>query len=488
MNAAAQPAPYRPERAILELGPDFYDPVRPADFPQAILRYRNQAQAGGVGLGGLSDEEWIRHFARFEPLPDNLPEPLALRYHGHQFRVYNPDIGDGRGFLFAQLRDGAGRLLDLGTKGSGQTPWSRFGDGRLTLKGGVREILATEMLEALGVETSKTLSLIETGEALDRNDEPSPTRSAVLVRLQHSHIRIGTFQRLATLGETDNLRKLTAYCLRHYYPHSRHCEERSDEATQPAAPAHAGLLRSARNDGESPPAALLRHVTAATGRLAASYIAAGFVHGVLNSDNIAITAQSFDYGPWRFAPAWDGAFTAAYFDHAGLYAFARQPEAIHWDLVQLAISLRQIEEAEPLTAELDAFPHLFQTALRDAVFARLGLGTGALDFDMPLVAALEETLSANRTPLDRFWFDWRGGRRPEGYAGFDELAALIARHKPVPGARDHPYWSDAGPCTMLIDEVEALWAAIDKRDDWAPLDRKIAAIRRMGEAHRAKRQ
>jgi uncharacterized protein YdiU (UPF0061 family) len=264
MDATAQPAPYRPETAILGLGPDFYDPVRPADFPQTILRFRNQRQAEGVGLGGLSDEDWLRHFARFALLPDNLPEPLALRYHGHQFRVYNPDIGDGRGFLFAQLRDDRGRLLDLGTKGSGQTPYSRFGDGRLTLKGGVREILATEMLEALGVETSKSFSLIETGEALERNDEPSPTRSAVLVRLQHSHIRIGTFQRLASLGETDNLRKLTAYCLRHYY---------ADESGDPAV--------------------LLGHVTAATARLAASYIAAGFVHGVLNSDNIAITAQSF---------------------------------------------------------------------------------------------------------------------------------------------------------------------------------------------------
>jgi uncharacterized protein YdiU (UPF0061 family) len=446
---------YCPETAILELGADFYDAVRPADFPHAILRFRNQRQAEGVGLGGLSDEEWIRHFARFAPLPDNLPEPLALRYHGHQFRVYNPDIGDGRGFLFAQLRDAEGRLLDLGTKGSGQTPYSRFGDGRLTLKGGVREILATEMLEALGAETSKTFSLIETGEALERNDEPSPTRSAVLVRLQHSHIRIGTFQRLATLGETDSLRKLTAYCLRHYY---------ADESGDPAT--------------------LLGHVTAQAARLAASYIAAGFVHGVLNSDNIAITAQSFDYGPWRFAPSWDGAFTAAYFDHQGLYAFARQPEAIHWDLVQLAISLRQIEEAEPLTERLEAFPHLFQLALRDAIFARLGLRSGDLAFDMPLVAALEQTLSANETPLDLFWFDWRGGRRPDGYAGFDELAALIARHEPVPDARHHPYWSDPAPCTMLIDEVEGIWAAIAERDDWSPLNAKLAAIRRMGEAHR----
>src|SRR6201999_2124787 len=120
------------------------------------LRYRNDRAARTVGLDHLSDAEWVAHFGRFGPLPDNLRQPLALRYHGHQFRVYNPKIGDGRGFLFAQMRDGNGRLMDLGTKGSGQTPWSRFGDGRLTLKGGVREVLATAMLEALGVPTSKS--------------------------------------------------------------------------------------------------------------------------------------------------------------------------------------------------------------------------------------------------------------------------------------------------------------------------------------------
>ena len=139
-------------------------------------------------------------FALFQPLPDNQPQPLALRYHGHQFQVYNAEIGDGRGFLYAQLRedgDRAGRLLDLGTKGSGQTPYSRFGDGRLTLKGGVREVLATEMLEALGVPTSKSFALFETGEGLERGDEPSPTRSSVLTRLSFSNVRFGTFQRHA---------------------------------------------------------------------------------------------------------------------------------------------------------------------------------------------------------------------------------------------------------------------------------------------------
>jgi uncharacterized protein YdiU (UPF0061 family) len=457
---------YRPDPAILQLGPDFYDAVAPADFPQTILRVRNDRAAGSVGLDSLSDDDWLRHFARFAPLPDNLPEPLALRYHGHQFRVYNPDIGDGRGFLFAQMRDAADRLMDLGTKGSGETPYSRFGDGRLTLKGGVREVLATEMLEALGVETSQSLSLVETGEALERHDEPSPTHSAILVRLQHSHIRIGTFQRLAYLEETENLAKLTDYCLRHYY----------GEAA-----------------GADAPARLLDHVSRAAVRLAASYIAAGFVHGVLNSDNIAITAQSFDYGPWRFTPFWDGHFTAAYFDHNGLYAFGRQPEVIHWDLVQLAASLRSLAPAEALTPPLDAFPERFQEALIAAIFRRLGVRRRGDGRDAALLIALETGLAAKSVEIDRFFFDWRGGARrgpspaDDAYdaGSFADFRTALAGFEPVRAALDHPYWSDPAPCSMHIDEVEAMWAAIDGRDDWAPFRAKVAAVRRMGEAHAA---
>lgn len=460
MTALPQPGAYRPDTAILTLGGDFYDPVAAAEFPQPILRFRNDRWAPAVGLGQLSDEEWLRHFGQFLPLPDNLPEPLALRYHGHQFRVYNPDIGDGRGFLFAQLRDGNGRLLDLGTKGSGQTPYSRFGDGRLTLKGGVREVLATEMLEALGVETSKTFSLIETGEALERNDEPSPTRAAVLVRLSHGHIRIGTFQRLATRAQPENIAKLADYCLATYF---------------------------GEPGGNDAPQRLLGHVVHGTARLAGSYIAAGFVHGVLNSDNINITAESFDYGPWRWTPYWDGGFTAAYFDHAGLYAFGRQPEAIHWDVVQLAQSLRLITEADVLTAELERFPELFRQGLRDAVFARLGIVPGDLGEDMELIAAIEEALARRTVTIDRFFFDWRGGtlRTPSPvYDGFGEVTALAARRAAVPGALDHPYWSDPEPCAMHIDEMEAIWARIDQADDWTALDAKVAAVRRMGDALR----
>jgi uncharacterized protein YdiU (UPF0061 family) len=453
------PQAYRPETAILELGDGFYDPVAAADFPETRLRFRNDRAAASLGLDGMSDAEWVAHFGRFAPLEGGLPQPLALRYHGHQFRVYNPDIGDGRGFLFAQLRDDRGRLMDLGTKGSGQTPWSRFGDGRLTLKGGVREVLATEMLEALGVETSRSFSLIETGEALERGDEPSPTRSSVLVRLNHGHIRIGTFQRLAYLRDEDGIRRLTAYVLRHYY---------GEEAGQEA--------------GEDAAVRLLDHVVRRGAKLAASYMAAGFVHGVLNSDNINVTGESFDYGPWRFAPTWDPGFTAAYFDHAGLYAFGRQPEAIHWDVMQLAVSLRLVSEAEPLIAVLERFGEHYQPAVSDAILWRLGLRPRDPESDRALVQTVEQALRGTDASIDRFFFDGFGGVLPDSYgAAFDAVRAALAAYAPR-SDRSHPYWRGEAPCSMLIDEVEAIWAAIDQHDDWSAFEAKIAAIREMGTA------
>jgi uncharacterized protein YdiU (UPF0061 family) len=452
-------ADYRPDPRILELGPAFYDPVEPARFPEARERFLNHRWAEAVGLGEV---DWEAHFQRFEPLPGNLRQPLALRYHGHQFRTYNPEIGDGRGFLFAQLRDAGGRLLDLGTKGSGQTPYSRFGDGRLTLKGGVREVLATEMLEALGVNTSKTFALFETGEELVRGDEPSPTRSSVLTRLGHGHIRIGSFQRLAFVEQPDNIDKLVRYCLHHLY------------GEDPDAGAHR----------------LFERVTDETARLAASYMTAGFVHGVLNSDNIAITGESFDYGPWRFTPDWDEGFTAAYFDETGLYAFGRQPEAIHWNLSQLAGCLALIAAAPPLADLLQRWPNMFEARLVAAMLRRLGVEPRKEADDRALVAALIKALQSRAAGIDRFFFDWRGGCDPGADAypadAFRELAKeLEGRSKPE--VRQHPYWSDPTPCSMHIEEVEAIWSSIAEGDDWAPFEAKIAAIRRMGEAHNGAR-
>jgi uncharacterized protein YdiU (UPF0061 family) len=456
MHGSPLSTDYRPDPQILTLAPWLADPVRPADFPEQTTRFRNQRWADAVGLGGLSEAEWTAHFARFEPLPDNLPQPLALRYHGHQFRNYNPQIGDGRGFLYAQLRDGEGRLLDLGTKGSGQTPWSRDGDGRLTLKGAVREVLATEMLEALGVNTSKTFSVIETGEALWRGDEPSPTRSAVLVRLSHGHIRIGTFQRLRALEEPAHMEALVAYCLENF----------------PGPPAPEGV------PGRDEPAVILLHqVVERLARLAASWMVAGFVHGVLNTDNMNISGESFDYGPWRWLPQWDPAFTAAYFDQSGLYAFGRQPEALLWNCGQLAIALRLLAETEPLVAALDRFGPIYQEAMAELFMKRLGVTSHGIEADTALIGAGERYMRESGVSPDRMFFAHRAGRNaPEG-----EFGELLAGHAPTADL-DDPIWREDAPPTLVIEEVERVWAAIDQGDDWGAFEEKVAAIRRLGKA------
>jgi uncharacterized protein YdiU (UPF0061 family) len=453
---------YRPEPRFFDLGEDYGDAVRPADFPETLLRIRNDRAAATVGLEALTDAEWIAHFGRFDPLPGQ-PGPVAMRYHGHQFRTYNPDIGDGRGFLAAQLRDDRRRLLDLGTKGSGQTPWSRGGDGRLTLKGGMREVLAAAMLEALGVPTSRALSLIETGEALQRGDEPSPTRSAVLVRLSHSHIRFGTFQRAAWLGRTDMVEALVEHARSLYHP-------------EVAAGDTAGFLRAA---------------VEASARLAARWIAAGFVHGVLNTDNLNVTGESFDYGPWRFLPHYEPGFTAAYFDQTGLYAFARQPEAVFWALTQLGGALKTVADAGPLTEALNSFGPAYIRELRTAFLARLGVASLGEAADQRLLDAALALLREGGEALrwEPLFFDWFGGfassaralQGPRGrlYQGeaFDAFRFALFEHAPDrPERLEAPMFAGTEPEEMLIDEVEAIWAAIDADDDWSPLNAKLAKL------------
>ena len=437
----------------MSLGGEFYDEVAAADFPQAILRYRNDKAAKTIGLDDLSDEDWIKHFGRFEPLQGNIKSPLALRYHGHQFQNYNPNIGDGRGFLFAQMRDENHRLLDLGTKGSGQTPYSRRGDGRLTLLGGIREVLATQYLESLGVPTSRSFSLIETGEALTRGDEPSPTRSAVLTRLSHSHIRFGTFQRLAFFEDKANMEKLVSYCQTHFYPDA------------------------------SSPAELLKACAAASANTVASWMIAGFVHGVMNTDNMNITGESFDYGPYRFLPTLQSSFTAAYFDHNRLYAFARQPEIMYWNLGQLAQSLSLIADDEALIAALEVYAPAYREALRTHFFKRLRLEPKALEDDISFVMDTLLWLEEAQVPWPQFWHDWAGGAARERIAksssnaefykggSFEAWFKRLAAYTPI---AEGPL--DEKAASLLYDEIGDLWSPIDKEDDWSYFHAKLASF------------
>ena len=222
---------------------------------------------------------------------------------------------------------------------------------------------------------------------------------------------------------------------------------------------------------------LLHQVVERLADLAASYMVAGFVHGVLNSDNMNISGESFDYGPWRWLPQWDPGFTAAYFDHSGLYCFGRQGEAIHWNCGQLALALRQLAETEPLVFALERFGELFQAALVRRFVWRLGVKARGPYADLALLAAAEQHMHHAGVGPDALFFNHRAGRNPPA----SEFGALLADYQPVESVEDG-LWSEAAPPTLVIDEVERIWAAIDTEDDWSLLADKVVAIRRLGNA------
>ena len=457
-----------PTKIHQNLDDRFYRAVHAASFPAYKLRYRNNTAARSIGLDQLNEADWLSHFGRFVPFAGSFPKPLALCYHGHQFGHYNPDLGDGRGFLFAQFFDAYGRLLDLGTKGSGTTPFSRSGDGRLTLKGAVREILATEMLEALGVQTSKTFSVIETGESLQRQDETSPTRSAVLVRLSHSHIRIGSFQRLFYHDDADGIDMLARHVARYYY----------SDAT-------GGAVVNA--DAETPDllVGLLQAIAGQIAITAGNWMAAGFVHGVLNTDNFNVTGESFDYGPWRFLPKFDPGLTAAYFDQTGRYAYSRQPDAAMWAVCRLADCFVKLVPKSTLEDCLHGFYAILESTLAKAVQRRLGITFDTADDERDAMLARQffNAARASDHGFDQIFHDLYGGvpRCP----GYDDDAwkplleivsgARLAR----PNALQHPHFKQADAVSLKIDEVEALWAPIVAENNWQPLAEKISAIRKM---------
>ena len=319
------------------------------------------------------------------------------------------------------------------------------------------------MLEALGVPTSRSFSLIETGEDLVRGDEPSPTRSAVLTRLSYSHIRFGTFQRHAAVERPDLVGQLLGHVIGNYYP------------------ALAGVA--------NPAAGLLADVVQRVARPTAAWMAAGFVHGVLNTDNMNITGESFDYGPYRFLPRNDPNFVAAYFDQTGLYSFGRQPEAVFWNLRQLAGALTAVSDPEPLVAALNGFSAAYRAELAAATVRRLGLESGGPQADVDLANAAFRALAEGGEPVrwEPFFFDWFGGGAERALAGpraslyggeaFTGFRALLAEREPDrPERLADPYFERTEPEELLYDEIEAIWAAIAERDDWRPFNDKLAAI------------
>jgi uncharacterized protein YdiU (UPF0061 family) len=221
---------------------------------------------------------------------------------------------------------------------------------------------------------------------------------------------------------------------------------------------------------------------------------AGFVHGVLNTDNMNVTGESFDYGPYRFLPVYDPAFTAAYFDHSGLYAYERQPASVLWNLQRFADTLVEMSSPESLAAALDGFLPELLRAWREGVLRRLGLTPLGDERDADFLSLCRAFLIESRVGYDRFFFDWYGGAASvaraaaspaaDKYRGPNFLPLRVAMDAYPPAAPERlerPYFQRSAPCSLLIDEIESLWSEIAERDDWQPFEAKVADIRTMGE-------
>jgi uncharacterized protein YdiU (UPF0061 family) len=230
--------------------------------------------------------------------------------------------------------------------------------------------------------------------------------------------------------------------------------------------------------------------------MGAQWMAAGFVHGVLNTDNINVTGESFDYGPWRFLPVYEPGFTAAYFDETGLYAFGRQPDTLLWNLFRLAECLLPLAQQSSLEQALGAFEPALHREFTGAIMRRLGIQSRGFEQDGALAKALWTFLHESKAPFEQTFFDWYGGRlsaeRAErgpaadlyAQASFQPVRAALSTFDPAPQIRlDHPYFARPIPCTMLIDEVEAIWAPIAAQDDWSTFRNKMSEIRSMAEAY-----
>ncbi|MGF1570215.1 MAG: YdiU family protein [Nodosilinea sp.] len=465
---------------VLEsLGEDFYDVVPAAEFPQHHLRFRNDDILRTLGLdpASVSDGHLIAAFGQFQQR-----EPfLALRYHGYQFGEYNPYLGDGRGFLYGQVQGIDGELYDFGTKGSGPTPYSRGGDGRLTLKGGLREVLAAEALHAQGVTTSRTLSLIETGEALWRGDEPSPTRSSVMVRFSRSHIRFGTFERLEYLNRPDLIAKLLEHVIDLYYPSARLFTDPQERFLH-----------------------FYDELVDRVAALAAQWMSVGFCHGVLNTDNMSITGESFDYGPYAFIDKYDPRFTAAYFDYGGRYSYGNQPIVCQMNLRALQKPLRLVMSEADLDDALGQYKDRYLAHYRQRMLRKLGfeqlpeaqaeiemligqtldmLGTVEVGYHDFFLALTHQFSPAWRGDLDLIFAPTLSASDPAAAAQLASWRQLYQNSlKLLPEAAMATVahcLRRTNPMTVLLrPEIEAIWEPITQEDNWQPFYDLVQRVQR----------
>ena len=457
------------ESALESLGYDYFDEVAAEEFPQHILRFRNDQLLPLLGLDpkAVTDEDFIQAFGKFQ----GVRPFLALRYHGYQFGQYNPRLGDGRGFLYGQVRGKDGELYDFGTKGSGRTPYSRGADGRLTLKGGVREVLAAEALHNLGVHTSRCLSLIETGEGLWRGDEPSPTRSSVMIRFSRSHIRFGTFERLHYFKRPDLIKKLLDHVIEYYYPK---------------------INPQSLGGEEDKYLQFYAELVERVAQLVAQWMAAGFCHAVLNTDNMSITGESFDYGPYAFIPTYDPNFTAAYFDYYGRYSYGNQPGICKLNLELLQSPLAAVIPNADMEAALAKFDDHYYANYCQLIVNKLGFEQLPEAEAEELLGVTIQFLNESQVGYHAFFSElaqeFDSSWRDDAGQIFNQASWLQSVEQPLSLGKWRDLYhhvlqnlstdemenikkrlQEKNPKTALLRPViEEVWEAIAQEDNWQP--------------------
>jgi serine/tyrosine/threonine adenylyltransferase len=365
------------DNTYIRLPERFYVRVPPTPVAAPRLIRLNRELADDLRL----DADWLESPDGVAAIAGNrLPEgsdPVAMAYAGHQFGYFVPQLGDGRAILLGEVVDRNGRRRDIHLKGSGPTPFSRRGDGRSALGPVLREYVVSEAMAAMGIPTTRALMAVSTGEQVAR-EEFQP--GAVLARVAASHVRVGTFQFLAARGDTDGVRTLSDYVIERHYPHT------------------AGA--------ERPYLAMLEEITFRQANLVAQWLLVGFIHGVMNTDNMSVAGETIDYGPCAFLDAYDPAKVFSSIDEQGRYAYGNQPRIAQWNLARLAETLLPLLADDEAQAVADAeallarFPAAFEGAFLKGIRRKLGLADNEDEErrleDVSLARDLLAAMAANR--------------------------------------------------------------------------------------------
>ncbi|AOZ69288.1 hypothetical protein LPB142_08120 [Rhodobacter xanthinilyticus] len=435
----------------------FYAPQAPTPVAAPVLLALNRGLAARLGL----EAEWLAGPEGLAMLAGNaLPagaEPIAMAYAGHQFGGWVPSLGDGRAILIGEVVAPDGARFDLQLKGAGPTPFSRRGDGRAWLGPVLREYLVSESFAALGIPTTRALAAVATGERVVRDGFARP--GAILTRVAASHFRVGTFQYFAARGDVDALETLCNTLISRHYPQA------------------------------NTPLALLEAVVAAQARLIARWMAVGFIHGVMNTDNMALSGETIDFGPCAFMDAYHPNTVFSSIDSYGRYAYAAQPQIGAWNLAQFAsclLPLMGADEAaaiEAASAAVNGFGPLFQAEWRARMGAKIGLAAAGPE-DLPLIEGLLGRMATEGADFTRTFRGLSTGAAREEFAepaAFDtwapEWRARLARE-----AEPEAVMAGANPVRIARNHrvEEAIAAAV--AGDLGPFERLMAALERPFEA------